>query len=228
MKRILVVDDDTEIRELLRDYLKNEGFLVEEAGDGVAALELAAQSNPDLMVLDIMMPKLDGFEVCKRIRQTSDVPIIFLTAKDDEIDHLLGFGFGADDYVTKPFSPKTLVARIKALLRRASGSVKNSINILHFGELEINSEAYLVKLSGIPVELTTKEFQLLKYFAERPGKVLTKRQLVTGAWGEEYFGDDAVLMVHLSHLRQKLDVDPEAVSWIRTIRGVGYKFTPKD
>lgn len=218
---ILVVDDDPDLRALLRDYLAAEGMTVREAGDGPAAVAAVRDARPDLVVLDVMLPGFDGLEVCRRVRLFSAVPIVFLTARTEEVDQLLGFGFGADDYVTKPFSPRMLVARIKALLRRAAAAPDGQ-DLLRFGELEIEPDAYRVRLAEQPVDLTVKEFQLLLYLAARPGKVLTKRQLVTGAWGEEYLGDDAALMVHLSHLRKKLGDDGER--WIRTVRGVGYKF----
>lgn len=227
MPRILIVDDDPDIRRLLRDYLSQDGMEIVEANDGPSALAAFQRSSPDLVILDVMMPGFDGLEVCRRIRMASPVPVIFLTGKADEIDQLLGFGFGADDYVTKPFSPRTLVARVKALLRRASPSGLHGLSSrIEFGSLVMDIGAFAVTLAGNAVDLTSKEFLLLKYLMERPGRVLTKRQLVTGAWSEEYLGDDSVLMVHLSHLRQKLNDDPNDPRWIRTVRGVGYKFSP--
>lgn len=287
--RILIADDDPDIRDLLQVYLHSEHFEVIAACDGLQALEQFSASHPDLVILDVMMPGMDGMEVCRLIRGLSNVPIVFLTGRDDEVDQLLGFGFGADDYIVKPFSPRTLVARVKALLRRAStsapvgvtaaagavgaavaagagaaraaatgadasmnfagydgladpaghaghaghsghaGDAAHSINrhvVLSFAELQIDIDAYQVTRFGKTVDLTAKEFLLLKYFAEHPGKALTKRQLVTGAWEEEYFGDDAALMVHLSHLRQKLGDNPDGSPLIVTIRGIGYKFVP--
>ena len=254
--RILIVDDDPDIRELLQVYLQSENYAVIAACDGQQALEHFITYHPDLVILDVMMPGLDGMEVCRRIRANSHVPVVFLTGRDDEVDQLLGFGFGADDYVIKPFSPRTLVARVKALLRRtataagagagtgagagatttadsganrqhAGNALEESHKALIFTELQINPEEYQVTRFGKAIDLTAKEFQLLQYFAERPGKVLTKRQLVTGAWGEEYFGDDSALMVHLSHLRQKLGNSSDGFSLIITIRGIGYKFVPQ-
>ncbi|HBL50444.1 MAG TPA: DNA-binding response regulator [Firmicutes bacterium] len=241
--RILIADDDPDIRELLQVYLHFESYEVIAACDGQQALQHFITYHPDLVILDVMMPGMDGMEVCRRIRANSHVPVVFLTGRDDEVDQLLGFGFGADDYIVKPFSPRTLVARVKALLRRTSaattaaatgdispehaGHTMVSHAILSFAGLQIDTEAYQVTRFGKAIDLTAKEFQLLKYFAERPGKVLTKRQLVTGAWGEEYFGDDATLMVHLSHLRQKLGDSSEGLSLIVTIRGIGYKFIPQ-
>lgn len=227
MPRILIVDDDPDIRRLLCDYLSQDGMEVVEAGDGPSALAAFRRSGPDLIILDVMMPGFDGLEVCRRVRTESPVPVIFLTGKADEVDQLLGFGFGADDYVTKPFSPRTLVARVKALLRRASPPGQHALlSRIAFGGLVMDTGAFTITLEGGAVDLTSKEFLLLKYLMERPGRVLTKRQLVTGAWNEEYLGDDSVLMVHLSHLRQKLNDDPNVPRWIRTVRGVGYKFSP--
>lgn len=227
MPRILIVDDDPDIRRLLCDYLSQDGMEVVEAGDGPSALAAFRRSGPDLIILDVMMPGFDGLEVCRRVRTESPVPVIFLTGKADEVDQLLGFGFGADDYVTKPFSPRTLVARVKALLKRASPPGPHALlSRITFGGLVMDTGAFTVTLEGSTVDLTSKEFLLLKYLMERPGRVLTKRQLVTGAWNEEYLGDDSVLMVHLSHLRQKLNDDPNVPRWIRTVRGVGYKFSP--
>lgn len=225
MPRILIVDDDPDIRRLLCDYLAQDGLEVVEAKDGPSALDAFHRSSPDLIILDVMMPGFDGMEVCRRIRMESPAPIIFLTGKADEVDQLLGFGFGADDYVTKPFSPRTLVARVKALLRRSAGPQSLPARMVS-GSLVMDTGAFTVTLDGAAVDLTSKEFLLLKYLMERPGRVLTKRQLVTGAWNEEYLGDDSVLMVHLSHLRQKLNDDPNDPRWIRTVRGVGYKFSP--
>lgn len=224
MARILIVDDDPDIRRLLRDYLTQEGQEVVEACDGPSAWDAFERTHPQLLVLDVMMPGFDGLELCRRVRAVSSVPVIFLTGKAEEIDQLLGFGLGADDYVTKPFSPRMVVARVKALLRRTASVSPSSTGLLSCGPLTVDAEAFSVAHDGRPIDLTTKEFLLLKYLMERPGKVLTKRQLVTGAWGEEYFGDDSALMVHLSHLRQKLSDDPNEPRWIRTVRGVGYKF----
>ncbi|MGE5623898.1 MAG: response regulator transcription factor [Methanocella sp.] len=226
--RVLIVDDDPDIRALLRDYLLAEGYAVSEADDGRRALETFQSTAPDLVILDVTMPRLDGMEVCRRIRQGSAVPVMFLTARDDEVDQLLGFGFGADDYVTKPFSPRTVMARVKALLRRTAGAAPSPSGKLVFGDLEIDPAAFTARHGGQDLPLTVKEFQLLYYFARHAGRVLTKRQLVTGAWGEEYFGDDAVLMVHLSHLRHKLGGDAGASPLLRTVRGVGYKFAAEE
>ncbi len=227
MPLVLVVDDDPDIRGLLRDYLTAEGLLTAEAGDGPGALAACRAEAPDLILLDVMLPGFDGLEVCRRIRQFSAVPIIFLTGRTDEVDQLLGFGFGADDYICKPFSLRMLMARVKALLRRAAGAGEagwQGVGRIRFGQFAVNLDGFTVERHGVPVELTVKEFQLLRYFLAHPAVVLTKRQLVTGAWGEEYLGDDAALMVHLSHLRQKLGVE----GLIRTIRGVGYKFVTPD
>lgn len=226
MPLVLIVDDDPDIRGLLRDYLRAEGLQTSEAAEGPGALAACRSQAPDLVLLDVMLPGCDGLEVCRRIRQFSTVPIIFLTGRTDEVDQLLGFGFGADDYVCKPFSPRTLVARVKAQLRRAAGAGETGrpgTGRVRFGDYEVDLDGFAVQRRGVPIELTVKEFQLLKYFLAHQGVVLTKRQLVAGAWGEEYLGDEA-LMVHLSHLRQKLGDE----SLIRTIRGVGYKFAPPE
>ena len=224
---ILIADDDPDIRGLLHDYLLAEGYTVTEASDGPSAVAECRRAAPHLIILDVMMPGYDGFEACRRIRQLTNTPVIFLTAKADEIDQLLGFGFGADDYVTKPFSPRALMARVKVILRRRSaGGAGNGTEapIVRFGAYEVDLAGFTIQCDGRDIALTVKEFQLLRYFLSHPAKVLTKRQLVTGAWGEEYLGDDAALMVHLSHLRQKLG---DETTLIHTVRGVGYKFTPR-
>lgn len=226
MPRILVVDDDADIRALLRAYLAAEGMEVCEAEDGPGAVAACRATSPDLVILDVMLPGYDGMEVCRRLRSFAAMPIIFLTARTDEVDQLLGFGFGADDYVTKPFSPRMLVARVKAHLRRTAGVQAPEAaeeKVYRFGEYAVDTAGFTATRGGAPIELTAKEFQLLLYFLAHPGRVLTKRQLVTGAWGEEYIGDDAALMVHLSHLRQKL---ADNGSLFHTVRGVGYKFMP--
>lgn len=225
-KKILVVDDEANIRELVRFNLEKEGFLVIEAVDGVTAINTVRTEKPDLVVLDLMLPALDGLEVCRVLKKdvaTSGIPVIMLTAKGEEIDKVLGLEMGADDYLTKPFSPRELLARIKAVLRR----VKREPGVegeLAIGNLRINFAHYGATLSGERVELTPKEFELLKLFVTNTGKVLTRDYLLEKIWGYEYFGDTRTVDVHVRHLRSKLEKDPQLAEAIETVRGVGYRF----
>lgn len=221
---ILVVDDDEHVLDLLQVYLLKEGYRVLGARNGREALELFGREHPDLVVLDIMMPELDGVEVCQRIRKTSRVPIIMLTAKDEDVDKILGLEMGADDYVTKPFNPRELLARIKAVLRRAAEWEDHPGGLLQFPHLEINPANSEVKVDGNPITCTPKEMQLLATLASNPGRVFTRDQLLEQVWGYEYFGDTRTVDTHIKRLRRKLEVPGDCPWEIKTVWGVGYKF----
>jgi two-component system, OmpR family, alkaline phosphatase synthesis response regulator PhoP len=221
MPKILVVDDEPSILNLVTSYLKAEGYEVFTASDGPAALKAAKAWQPDILILDLMLPGLDGLEVLSRLRRESDVYVILLTARTEETDKIIGLSVGADDYVTKPFSPRELTARVKAALRRlqaSEGSGKGK-GMLVFRQVAIDLEARQLKVGGKPVELTAIEFDLLVALAENRGRVLSREQLLEKVWGYEYFGDTRVVDVHLMHVRQKLGVEV-----IATVRAVGYRF----
>ncbi|HLW02867.1 MAG TPA: response regulator transcription factor [Ktedonobacterales bacterium] len=228
-KRILVVDDESSIRDVLTRYLEREGYRVEVAADGPAALHATAHTAPDLIVLDLMLPGLDGLEVCHRLRAVSMVPIIMLTARDEEADKVRGFTTGADDYITKPFSPAELVLRIKAVLRRVEAAitpVQPQGDLLRFGNLTIAPAYRRVEIAGRAVDLSAREFDLLLYLASHPGQVFTRNQLLQQVWDYDYYGDSSTVTVHISRLREKLEPDPTHPSYIKTVWGVGYKFEP--
>lgn len=219
---ILVVDDEKKIVEIVRAYLEREGFKVTSAYDGKTALGLARRQHPDLIVLDLMLPEMSGFDVCRALRKESDVPIIMLTARDETTDKIVGLELGADDYVTKPFDPKELVSRIKAVLRR-SQSQTAARNTLHIADLEIDVSKRLVKRSEEVIELTPIEFDLLKAMAEHPGQVFSRLQLLDRVQGEAYEGYDRTIDSHIKNLRKKLEPNPEKPRYIITVYGVGYK-----
>ncbi len=233
MTRILVVDDETALVELVRSYLEREWYKVLTASDGRTALELARTAQPDLVVLDVMLPELDGIEVCRQLRQFSDAYVIMLTARAEEIDKILGLTVGADDYLTKPFSPRELVARIKALLRRPrqteathhtrSEPFDEAPAPQHWDGLTIDEAQHEVTLHGKPIELTAREFALLLALAQHPGRVFTRDQLLERVWGDAYY-DDHVVDVHIGNLRKKLEADPAHPQYLETVRGVGYRF----
>jgi len=220
-QRILVVDDEVPIQELIRFNLEQSGFEVEIASDGNEALEKFEANKPDLIVLDVMLPGKDGYDVCKAIRKTSNTPIIMLTAKETELERVLGLELGADDYITKPFSPLELVARIKAVLRRSSGQEEDTIDEFSVGSIFMKVGTREVLVKGRPVDLTRKEFDLLHIFMQNVGKVLTREFLLQKVWGYEYEGETRTVDVHIRHLRRKLG--PEGEERIETIHGVGYK-----
>ncbi len=223
--RILVVDDENRIREIIRGYLESDGFDVAEARDGADALRTAKRWQPDLIVLDVMMPELDGIEVLRQLRTTSNIPVILLTARAEEVDTLVGLSVGADDYVTKPFSPRELVARIKTVLRRADRSAAfGTPDRLTFDGLVIDLGARELTRNGEPVVISTLEFDLLVALARAPGRVLTRRQLLEKVWGFDFFGDERVVDVHIRSIRQKLGDNADDPDLIGTVRGVGYKF----
>lgn len=218
--KILVVDDEQSILNLVTAYLRKEGYEVFPAVDGPSGLKAARTYKPDIIILDIMLPGMDGIEVLTQVRRESDVYIILLTAKTEEMDRVVGLSVGADDYVTKPFSPRELVARVKAALRRLRGSGSGAPSVLAFRHVRIDPGSRQVWLNDELVELTTTEFDLLKTLAEHRGIVLSREQLLEMVWGYNYFGDDRVVDVHLGHIRQKLGGDDLVV----TVRGVGYRF----
>lgn len=226
-KKILVVDDEPAIRDILKINLMREGYDVIEAEDGEEGLTSAISQNPDLVLLDVMLPKLDGFDVCKKIRQKSEVPIVMLTARDEEIDKILGLELGADDYVTKPFSVRELLARVKANLRRtvsqAAGDDEDAV--MKLGEISINTDRYELRKNGKPIELTLREFELVKYLATRPDRIFSRESLLEQVWGYEYYGDVRTVDVTVRRLREKIEDDPGNPRYIMTRRGVGYYFS---
>ncbi len=221
MPRILVVDDEPQIVDLLRSYLARDGFDVDEAADGKAALAAFLRLRPDLVILDLMLPQLDGREVCRRIRETAQTPIIMLTARDEETDKLLGLELGADDYITKPFSPREVVARVRAVLRRGS---REAPDLLRVGELAIDLRAHEVSVSGRRVDLTPTEFKLLETLARYPNQVFTRMQLIDRVQGHAFEGYERTVDAHIKNLRGKVESDPRTPRYIVTVFGVGYKF----
>ncbi|BAL61896.1 response regulator YycF [Melissococcus plutonius] len=225
MKKILVVDDEKPISEIVKYNLVKEGYEVYTAFDGEEALEKVTEVEPDLVLLDLMLPKMDGLEVAREIRKTYNMPIIMVTAKDSEIDKVLGLELGADDYVTKPFSNRELVARVKANLRREASSVKEEAgnqSELTIGDLTIHPDAYMVSKAGENIELTHREFELLYYLARHLGQVMTREHLLQTVWGYDYFGDVRTVDVTVRRLREKIEDSPSHPSYLVTRRGVGY------
>lgn len=225
--KILIVDDETSIRNLVRSYLEADGYRVLEAENGEQAVRLVRDQIPDLVVLDVGMPVLDGVEALREIRTFSDVYVVMLTARAEEVDKLIGLSVGADDYLTKPFSPRELVARIKAVLRRQRGSAANTEGELVFADLAVSKARREVTVSGQPADLTTLEFDLLAALASQPGRVFSRRQLIEAIWGWDYYGDERVVDVHIRKLRKGLGDDAAEPRIIGTVRGVGYKFIPE-
>jgi DNA-binding response OmpR family regulator len=214
---ILVVDDEPNIAELIELYLGREGFQVVKAATGEGAVEAVGEHRPRLVVLDIGLPDIDGLEVCRRLRQTSTIPVIFLTARDSEVDRVVGLELGADDYVTKPFSPPELVARVKAVLRRTDPAA--TTEIIQVGGVTIDLARREVRVHGAAIPFTTREFELLQYLAEHPGLALSRQQILDGVWGYDWFGDERTVDVHLAQVRKKLD----GAVRIDTVRGIGYR-----
>ena len=227
-EKILVVDDDTNICELLRLYLTREGYQVTTANDGEEGLEKFNQLKPDMVLLDVMMPRMDGLEVCRRIRKLGNTPVMMLTAKGETFDKVLGLELGADDYVTKPFDTKEVVARIKAVLRRtAPASDTSDVKEVNYDKLSINLTNYEMKVNGVSVDTPPKELELIYHLASNPNRVFTRDQLLDEVWGFDYYGDSRTVDVHIKRLREKL----EGVSdkWeLKTVWSVGYKFETKD
>lgn len=230
-KKILVVDDERAIGDILKINLEREGYAVAVAMDGEEGANMALSLNPDLVLLDVMLPKMDGFEVCKKIRRESEVPIVMLTARTEEIDKILGLELGADDYVTKPFSVRELMARVKANLRRTVS--KENIpdteeNTIKIGEITINTASYELRKSGKVIELTLREFELVKYLAESPNRIFSRETLLEKVWGYEYYGDMRTVDVTVRRLREKIEDDPGEPRYIMTRRGVGYYFSKEE
>lgn len=221
-ERILVVDDEAGIRDLVSTYLRKDGFDVDEAADGEEALDRYRRHPPDLVVLDLRLPGIDGFDVLREFRRTSNVYVIMLTARSEETDKLVGLELGADDYITKPFSPRELVARVKAVLRRHRDD-SDPNNVMRFHGLTVDVERHEISVDDDAVELTSLEFELLTALAEAPGRVFTRRQLIERVWGWDFYGDERIVDVHVRNLRRALGDSAEEPRFIGTVRGVGYK-----
>lgn len=218
--RILIVEDDESISELIQYNLRSAGYATLAAYDGETGIELAAKESPDMVLLDVMLPGMDGWSVCRELRKQSDVPILFLTAKDDEFDRVLGLELGADDYITKPFSPRELVARVKAVLRRSESRRTDVTPVIKLRELTVNLRSHEVAVAGKVISLTPMEYQLLSILVSNQGQVFSREQLLSQVWGDDFFGDYRTVDVHISHLREKLEM---AGDMIQTVRGFGYK-----
>ncbi|MGC8256444.1 response regulator YycF [Leuconostoc mesenteroides subsp. jonggajibkimchii] len=234
MSKVLVVDDEKPISDIIKFNLTKEGYDVVTAADGQEALDMYNDENPDLVLLDQMLPEVDGIEVLRQIRSKSDVPVVMVTAKDSEIDKVLGLEMGADDYVTKPFSNRELVARVKANLRsrksvsQTSEETFNSTEDIHLGDLVIHPQAYMVSKDGADIELTHREFELLYYLAQHIGQVMTREHLLQQVWGYDYFGDVRTVDVTVRRLREKIEDNPSHPNWLATRRGVGYYLRPSE
>ena len=226
-EKILVVDDDLNICELLRLYLTKDGYNVVVANDGQSAVSMFQEENPALVLLDVMLPKLDGWQVCREIRKFSETPIIMLTAKGEVFDRVLGLELGADDYVVKPFDTKEIVARIKAVLRRSAATTVEEIKEVHYDKLSINLTNYELKVAGVQIDTPPKEMELIFHLAKNPNRVFTRDQLLDEVWGYDYYGDSRTVDVHVKTLREKLEGASD--KWeLRTVWGVGYKFVTKE
>lgn len=228
LNRVLVVEDEESFRDAIAFMLRKEGFEVDVAADGRVAVEIFDASGADLVLLDVMLPGLSGTEVCRILRQQSSVPIIMVTARDSEIDKVVGLELGADDYVTKPFSSRELVARIRAVLRRGTGAEKSAAeaDVLEAGPVRMDLDRHVVTVADEEVRLPLKEFELLEVFLRNRDHVLTRAQLIERVWGGDYFGDTKTLDVHVKRLRSKIEPDPASPRHLLTVRGVGYKLTP--
>ena len=225
---MLVVDDDPTVAEVVTRYLEKAGYTVACCGDGLAALDLAAQSPPDLVILDLMLPGMDGLEVFRQLRLLGPIPVVMLTARGDETDRISGLEIGADDYVTKPFSPRELTLRVASVLRRAQGPQDpGAAEVLESGDLHVDVAARDVQRGGVPVSLTLREFELLSYFMRHPRQAFTRQQLLEKVWGYS-FGDHSTVTVHVRRLREKIEPDPAEPSRICTVWGVGYRWEPAE
>jgi DNA-binding response OmpR family regulator len=221
--RVLIVDDEEPLVRLVERYLSREELAVESTGDGDAAVELVRTHDPAVVILDLGLPGMDGIEVCRQIRRFSDCYILMLTARAEEVDRLIGLSVGADDYVTKPFSPRELVLRVRALLRRPRQAPAGDGRSVTLGELHIDLAGRGVDLRGVPIDLTPTEFDILATLVAEPGVALSRRELITRVWGQDWVGDSHLVDVHIGHLRRKLGDDPVSPEFIHTVRGVGYK-----
>ncbi|MBI1886386.1 MAG: response regulator transcription factor [Chloroflexi bacterium] len=224
--RVLVVEDEAMVAEVVERYLRRDGHEVQVVHDGAAALAAFDRFQPDLIILDVMLPGVDGMQVCREVRARSQTPIIMLTARGEEVDKLLGLGLGADDYVTKPFSPRELAARVQAVLRRSGQQAKVDGDALRFGDLRISGRTRAVEDRRGLVNLTAREFDLLFHLARHPGQVFTREQLMDSVWDYDFAGDSSTVTVHMRRLRAKLEVDPSRPRHLKTVWGVGYKFEP--
>jgi two-component system, OmpR family, response regulator ResD len=228
-RRILIVDDEPAIREVVGQYLELEGYVVMQAADGLEALRLAQASPPDLVILDLMLPGIDGLDVCRRLRANSAVPILMLTARTEDTDKFAGFEAGTDDYITKPFRSREVVMRVQAIMRRVEAVSAPAMvfdSDLHFRDLVIRPRLHQADRDGVPLDLTTKEFELLYYLAAHPGEVCTRRDLLRHVWSYEYFDGGSTITVHMRRLREKVEADPARPRHLRTVWGVGYRFEP--
>jgi two-component system response regulator RegX3 len=226
LSKVLLIEDEESFGEALAYQLKREGYEVDRVTDGAAGLQRFKAAGADLVLLDLMLPGMAGEDVCKEIRRSSRVPVIMLTAKDAELDKVLGLELGADDYVTKPFSARELIARMKSVLRRASPDGTSADGVLEAGGIRLDADRFEVAVRGEPVHLPRKEFELLEILMENLGRVLSRETLIDRVWGPEYFGDSRTLDVHIKRLRAKCEVDPHNPRHLVTIRGLGYKFAP--
>lgn len=218
--KILIVDDESRMRKLLKDFLEREGYSVREASDGLEAIDIFYEDKDvALIILDVMMPHMDGWEVCREVRKNSNVPIMMLTARSEERDELLGFELGVDEYISKPFSPKILVARVNALLKRVAGVSKDTN--LSVGGIDVNKAAHIVKIDGQEIDLSVKEFEMLVYFMENQKLALTREKILNNVWNYDYFGDARTIDTHVKKLRSKMG---EKGNYIKTVWGIGYKF----
>lgn len=226
-KNILLIEDDIDISEMVEDYLKNDGFKIDTAFNGEEGLIKFLSGSYDLVILDLMMPKIDGMEVLKTIREKSMVPILIMSAKDTDIDKALGLGLGADDYISKPFSLLELSARVKAALRRSenysSKSILQNTNTIGYDDITLDLDNFSVTKEGTSIQLTSKEFDILKLFVSSPNRVFTKSQIYSFVWNDDYFGDDNVINVHMRRLREKIEEDPSSPKYIKTLWGIGYR-----
>ncbi|WP_159881624.1 response regulator transcription factor [Paenibacillus puerhi] len=227
MKTILIIDDEAEIRELLTIYLTNHGYTVLEAGNGKEALSVWQEEQVDLVIADIMMPEMDGFELLKQLRQESQIPFLFISAKSDDMDKIAGLQLGADDYVGKPFNPLEVVSRVQALFRRIDAFARQERedqDVLEIGDVKLDLSSCLLYKSGVAKELTSYEFKILALLMGHAGRVFTKAHIYERVWGEDYIGDDNLIMVYISKLREKLEDNPRKPAYLITIRGLGYRF----
>jgi DNA-binding response OmpR family regulator len=228
-RRVLIVDDEETVREVVGQYLELEGYLIVQASTGLEALRLAEKTPPDLVILDLTLPGIDGLEICRRLRIVSAVPILMLTARAEDAEKLEGFEAGADDYITKPFNPRELVVRVQAIMRRVEAlSIPAMVfdGDLHFGDMIIRSRIRQVERNGILVELTAKEYDLLNFLASHPRQVFTREQLLQHVWDYDYYGEDSTVTVHIRRLREKVEANPSQPRHLRTVWGIGYKFVP--
>jgi DNA-binding response OmpR family regulator len=224
--RILVVEDEAIVAEVVERFLRREGYETMVVGDGREALSALGNFIPDLIVLDLMLPEVDGLEVCRQVRSRGETPIIMLTARGEETDKVLGLGLGADDYVTKPFSPRELAARVQAVLRRAKSLPVNDAETLRFGSLRLSGRTRVVEQEGVDLRLTAREFDLLIFLARHAGQVFSREQLMDAVWDYDFAGDSGTVTVHMRRLREKIEEDPSRPRYLKTVWGVGYKFEP--